>query len=99
MACGSRLNLLHSLLYYRYVPQLWEISDGAIYLFAELCAEDLRSDGYAEEFLPLLADLTHLQHFPEAEKLSQTVWEVLPVAAKRLGKQKGFPYLKVSRVI
>ena len=70
------------------MAQLWEVSDGAIYLLTELCAEDLRPEGFAEEFLPLLADLTHVQHFPEAEKLWQTVWNVLPLVAKRLGMYK-----------
>lgn len=72
---------------HKYDAQPWEVSEGALYLFRELCAEDLRpSEGFADEHLLLIADMTHLQHFADADRLKQTIWKVLPEVFALLGK-------------
>ena len=83
---------------YSYAAQPWEVSEGALYLFRELCAEDLQRDSsssssslpsasaFADTYLPLLAELGRLQHFAEADRLRQSLWKVLPDAMLRLGK-------------
>jgi hypothetical protein len=68
-------------------PQPWELSDGAVYLLRELCHEDVRPDGLAEEFLPVLAELASLDHFPEADRLRQTIFDCLPDVGRSLGKR------------
>lgn len=74
---------------YSYEAQPWEVSEGALYLFRELCAEDLRpetEDGFVETFLPILAELGRLQHFEDADRLRQSLWRILPEAMQKLGK-------------
>lgn len=74
----------------RYKAQPWEVSEGALYLFRELCAEDVRPGGkegvFAETYLPMLAELGRLQHFADADRLRQSLWRVLPDAMQKLGK-------------
>lgn len=72
---------------YSYKAQPWEVSEGALYLFRELCAEDLRPEsGFVETYLPMLAELGRLQHFADADRLRQSLWRVLPGAMQKLGK-------------
>ena len=72
---------------YHYEAQPWEVSEGALYLFRELCAEDLRpEEGFVETYLPMLAGLGRLQHFADADRLRQSLWRVLPEAMQKLGK-------------
>jgi len=71
------------------VRKEWEVSDGCCYLIRELSKEGLRGNATAEvfahEFLPKLADLCRLNHFPETERLRQTIFECLPTIANNLG--------------
>ncbi len=73
-----------------YDAQPWEVSEGALYLFRELCAEDVRpggkEGGFAETYLPMLAELGRLQHFADADRLRQSLWRVLPEVMQKLGK-------------
>lgn len=74
---------------YHYVAQLWEVSEGALYLLRELCRADLLSTtpvAFADEHLPVVAELVRLQHFPDHARLKQSVWKVLPECFARLGK-------------
>jgi len=72
---------------YKYEAQPWEVSEGALYLFRELCSEDLRPEsGFVEAYLPMLAELGRLQHFADADRLRQSLWRVLPEAMQKLGK-------------
>lgn len=75
---------------YHYAAQQWEVSEGALYLFRELCAEDVRpkseSGDFVEMFLPKVAELGRLQHFADADRLRQSLWKVLPEVMLRLGK-------------
>jgi hypothetical protein len=61
------------------------VSDGALYLLRELCAEDIRPEGLAEEFMPLLLEVVRMDHFPQADRLRQTAWTVLPQIGQSLG--------------
>lgn len=78
----------HPLRPYHYEPQPWEVSEGALYLFRELCSSDFCPDAlaFADEYCPLLAELARLQHFPDAARLQQSLWKVLPACFARLGK-------------
>jgi hypothetical protein len=62
----------------------WEYSDGAIYLVRELCSS---APLKASRFLPALADVASLTHFPQADTLRETLWKALPGMAAALGKQ------------
>ena len=64
--------------------EMWEESDGAVYFVRELSAIDAQA---SLEFLPALTELLGLHHFAHANKLHETVWKVLPVIARHLGKR------------
>jgi hypothetical protein len=62
----------------------WEASDGATFLLRELAS--VRPD-LVEKKLPELAELAALRHFEHAHKLRATLWNCLPIIARRLGKK------------
>ncbi|KAI9918472.1 hypothetical protein PsorP6_011320 [Peronosclerospora sorghi] len=66
------------------VKEPWEYTDGAIYMVRELChvAPDV-----AVTFLPELADLALLRHFPQTANLQETIWTQVPKMCHALGKQ------------
>lgn len=68
----------------------WEVSDGCCYLVRELSKDGLggngSADSFAHEFLPKLADLARLNHFPETDRLRQTIFNCLPTIATNLGE-------------
>lgn len=70
----------------------WEASDGAIYMVRELCEVSPES---VAEFMPHVADLGILRHFPQADSLRETIWKQLPVMAERLGKRPFKRYLEL----
>lgn len=51
--------------------QPWVVSDGAVWLLSELMHEELRTAGMVDEFLPRLADIATLQHFPQVSIVTQ----------------------------
>ena len=70
--------------------EMWEESDGAVYFVRELSALDVEA---CLEFLPALTELLGLHHFAHANKLHETVWKVLPVIARHLGKRRFKEYI------
>lgn len=70
----------------------WEHTDGAIYLVRELCyvAPDV-----AVRFLPMVADVAILRHFPQTAVLQETVWKQVPLMCTALGKKVFKRYLEV----
>jgi hypothetical protein len=71
--------------------EAWEASDGAVYLLRELSAT---SPDTVKPRLAALTDLAALRHFEHAPKLRETVWNCVPVIARRLGKQALKPHLE-----
>lgn len=71
---------------------LWEHSDGAIYLVRELCVV---APDVAVEFLPSIADVAILRHFPQTATLQETIWKQLVLMAKALGKKVFKRYLEL----
>ncbi|EWM28298.1 Armadillo-like helical [Nannochloropsis gaditana] len=78
---------------YRYAAQPWEVSEGALYIFVELCSKDLLpqidavyGSTFADRYLPVLAELGGLRHFYSADRLRQSLWRMLPRVTERLGK-------------
>ncbi|RLN80117.1 hypothetical protein BBJ28_00020659 [Nothophytophthora sp. Chile5] len=70
----------------------WEHSDGAVYMVRELC--DVAPD-VAVKYLPLVADLAILRHFPQTAVLQETVWKQLPLICDALGKKVFKRYLEL----
>lgn len=46
------------------------MTDGAVYLLLEVLHDDLRTDDMLPHFMPLLADVADLHHFPQVRYLS-----------------------------
>ncbi|CAI5729534.1 unnamed protein product [Peronospora destructor] len=74
------------------VKEPWEHADGAIYMVRELCnvAPDV-----AVEFLPQIADIAILRHFPQTAVLQETIWKQLPAMCEALGKKVFKRYLEL----
>ena len=73
----------------RRAKEAWEASDGAVYLLRELAC--VRPNA-AVQFLPDLAALALLEHFPQCRTLQETIWRTLPQIAQALGKRvRGMP--------
>lgn len=70
----------------------WEHTDGAIYLVRELC--DVAPD-VAVSYLPLVADVAILRHFPQTAVLQETVWKQVPLMCAALGKKEFKRHLEV----
>lgn len=70
----------------------WEHTDGAIYMVRELCnvAPDL-----AVKFLPQVADIAILRHFPQTAVLQETIWKQLPLMCEALSKKVFKRYLEL----
>jgi len=75
--------------------QLWEATDGCIYLVAELVkrctAEDSvvsLTDAEIRGYMEQLIDVCRVQHFPQADDLRATLWGQVPIMAEALGKQR-----------
>ncbi|CAI5730850.1 unnamed protein product [Hyaloperonospora brassicae] len=70
----------------------WEYTDGAIYMVRELCsvAPDL-----AVKYLPQVADIAILRHFPQTAVLQETIWKQLPIMCEALGKKVFKRYLEL----
>ncbi|CAH0474012.1 unnamed protein product [Peronospora belbahrii] len=70
----------------------WEHADGAIYMVRELCnvAPDV-----AVKFLPQVADIAILRHFPQTAVLQGTIWKQLPSMCEALGKKVFKRYLEL----
>ena len=69
---------------YRRDKELWEVSDGAVFLvsaLAEVVPEELGS------FMPTLADLALSDTYPHAESLHTTIWRELPNIMNGMGKR------------
>ncbi|KAI9913395.1 hypothetical protein PsorP6_005469 [Peronosclerospora sorghi] len=66
------------------VKEPWEYTDGAFYMVWELChvAPDV-----AVTFLPALADLAFLRHFPHTANLQEKIWKQVPSMCHALDKQ------------
>lgn len=78
---------------YRRAKELWEVSDGAVFLLAEL------SEVIPEEigsFMPMVADLAMCNSFPQANSLHTTIWKELPTIMRAMGKKAWFPYLQTT---
>lgn len=67
--------------------ELWEASDGAVYLLAGLA--EVRPQE-VPAFMPSLSEVALLDHWPQARTLQTTVWTQLPRIMHGLGKQVGF---------
>ena len=64
-------------------PEPWESTDGAISLLKEM------SQTFPKEvakYLPMLAELTHLNHFHHASCIRETIYLELPTIMKNVGK-------------
>ncbi|KAG1695132.1 hypothetical protein DVH05_020774 [Phytophthora capsici] len=70
----------------------WEHTDGAIYMVRELC--DVAPD-IAVKFLPQVADIAILRHFPQTSVLQETIWKQLPLMCQALGKKVFKRYLEL----
>lgn len=70
----------------------WEHTDGAIYLVRELC--DV-APTIAVKYLPLVADVAILRHFPQTAVLQETVWKQVPFMCSALGKKEFKRYVEV----
>ncbi|KAL3656788.1 hypothetical protein V7S43_018245 [Phytophthora oleae] len=70
----------------------WEHTDGAIYMVRELC--DVAPD-VAIKFLPQVADIAILRHFPQTSVLQETIWKQLPLMCQALGKKVFKRYLEL----
>lgn len=81
MSCASCVNVFSLLCRPR---QAWEASDGAVYLLRHL-TEVMPQQ--ALEFLPLLAHIAALNHFPQARNLQETIWKQLGAIMLALGKR------------
>lgn len=81
MSCASCANVFSLLCRPR---QAWEASDGAVYLLRHL-TEVMPQQ--ALEFLPLLAHIAALNHFPQARNLQETIWKQLGAIMQALGKR------------
>lgn len=68
----------------------WEVSDGAVYLLRELSA--IVPDK-ALEFIPSLIELAYLCEFEHSSHLHETVWKVIPMIARNIGKRHFKMYL------
>lgn len=66
--------------------QAWEASDGAVYLLRQLTEVTPQQ---ALEFLPGLAHIAALNHFPQARNLQETIWKQLGGIMLALGKRVG----------
>ena len=66
--------------------QAWEASDGAVYLLRQLTEV---MPHQAVEFLPVLAHIAGLNHFPQARNLQETIWKQLGGIMHALGKRVG----------
>ncbi|KAF1790037.1 Leucine-rich repeat domain, L domain-like [Phytophthora cactorum] len=70
----------------------WEHTDGAIYMVRELCAV---APDVAVKFLPQVADIAILRHFPQTAVLQETIWKQLPLMCEALGKKVFKRYLEL----
>ena len=77
--------------------QLWEATDGCIYLVRELVTRCCNTGDGApvtlsnveiKEILLELADVCRVRHFPQADDLRATFWRQVPIMAKAIGKQR-----------
>lgn len=75
--------------------ELWQATDGCIYLVRELvvrCApEDAAlklSDAEIQEWLRNMVDVCRVQHFPQADDMRATLWRQVPLMAQALGKER-----------
>ncbi|GMF44859.1 unnamed protein product [Phytophthora fragariaefolia] len=70
----------------------WEHADGAIYMVRELCnvAPDV-----AVKYLPQVADIAILRHFPQTAVMQETIWKQLPLMCEALGKKVFKRYLEL----
>lgn len=68
--------------------QVWEASDGAVYLLRALATVDANSTA---TFLPRLADLGSVPH----NTLRTTLWNCLPGLAGSMGKRAFKPHLEL----
>lgn len=64
--------------------QPWEASDGAVYLLAGL-AEVAPQE--VPGFMPSLAEVALLDHWPQSRALQATIWRQVPHIMHGLGKQ------------
>jgi len=60
----------------------WEKTDGAVHLLAQLAAISNRK---ALKFVPTLIEIARARNFSHFHHLQMTVWQVVPVLAKKLG--------------
>jgi hypothetical protein len=70
----------------------WEHADGAVYLVRELCGV---APDVAVQFLPQVADMAILRHFPQTAVLQETIWKQLPLMCAALGKKVFKRYLEL----
>lgn len=75
--------------------QLWEATDGAIYLIRELVVRFsveggnvTLSDNEIKEYLRELIDVCRVQHFPQSDDMRATLWRQVPLMAQALGKER-----------
>ncbi|KAL3162831.1 hypothetical protein ABBQ32_009285 [Trebouxia sp. C0010 RCD-2024] len=72
--------------------QAWEASDGAVYLLRHLTEVVPQQ---TLEFLPVLARIACLNHFPQARNLQETIWKQLRGIMHALGKRTFKQYLEL----
>ncbi|POM60685.1 hypothetical protein PHPALM_30440 [Phytophthora palmivora] len=70
----------------------WEHADGAIYMVRELCSV---APDVAVKYLPQVADIAILRHFPQTATLQETIWKQLPQMCEALGKKVFKRYLEL----
>ncbi|DAZ92489.1 TPA: hypothetical protein N0F65_012719 [Lagenidium giganteum] len=72
--------------------QPWEVSDGCIYMVRELCVV---APATATKFLPAVADVAILRHFPQTSVLQETIWKQVPHMCQALGKKEFKRYIEL----
>ena len=63
--------------------ELWEHTDGALYLVRELSRT---APQRAARHLPAVAEILDLRHFPDVVRLRETAYRVLPAVKENLGR-------------
>jgi len=67
--------------------ELWEMSDGSIFLLREIGRVGELVD-VVVKYLPQLSDLGYVDHFKHAHTMKETLFKSLPVVLERIGKKK-----------
>lgn len=74
--------------------ELWELSDGAIYILRELAHIEEMHDLIVKN-LENLSLLAYIDHFKHAHTLKESIFKSMPVIIKGIGKKKFRGYVEL----